>query len=310
MNKIPVVFDSDPGVDDFFAWMLLNSCDMFDIKAVCTVPGNNTLETVTDNAKGIYKLFRMSGTRLAEGANTHMIKPVDVPKGAHGPTGLGTVKLDSSGVDLDEKKAWDVLYEEAVKAKGELQIIAVGPLTNLGIAFFKYPDLKSLIKRIVIMGGSTTTGNMGPFGEANICHDSHAADIVFKTEIPIVMVGLNALPPCAMTREQAEELMPDDLNPEIRKVCLELLEYRQGFPLCDAVTVASIMDDNFAQWVDCTVDIETRSPLTTGMTVCDINNSKAFFDPDSKQPKCKVSITSDGKMFFDMFREMFRKYCW
>ncbi len=310
MSKIPVVFDSDPGVDDFFAWMLLNSCDRFDIKAVTTVPGNNTLETVTRNAMGIYRLFRMSGTRLAEGANTHMIKPIDPPKGGHGPTGLGDVILDTGDVKLDEKKAWDVIYEEAVKAKGELEIFAVGPLTNLGIAFFKYPDLVDLIKRIVIMGGTTTRGNMSQFGEANICHDSHAAKIVFDTGLPIVMVGLNALPPCAMTRDQCEELMPDDLNPEIREVVLRLMTHRRGFPLCDAVTIAAIMDDNFAEWAECYVDIEVRSPLTTGITICDLNNSKAFFGEPAGQRKCKVAITSDGKMFFDMFREMFKKYCW
>jgi len=310
MSKIPVVFDSDPGVDDFFAWMLLNSCDKFDIRAVTTVPGNQTLEAVTRNARGIYRLFRMSGTRLAEGASTHMLKPVDVPPGAHGVTGLGDVLLDPGDVQLDEKKAWDVIYEEAVKAKGELEIFAVGPLTNLGIAFFKYPDLKKLVKRLVIMGGSTTTGNMGPFGEANICHDSHAADIVFKTGIPTVMVGLNALGPCAMTKDQCEALMPEDINPEVKDVCMRLMTHRRGFPLCDAVTVAAVMDDNFCEWVDCYVDVETRSPLTTGITVCDVNGSKDFFGNKPDQPKCKVAITSNGEMFFDMFREMFKKYCW
>ncbi|MGI5888867.1 MAG: nucleoside hydrolase [Oscillospiraceae bacterium] len=310
MERIPVILDTDPGVDDFFAWMLLNSCGDYDLRAVCTVPGNNTLETVTQNARGIYKLFRMKGTRLAAGAETHMIKPVDVPKGAHGPTGLGTVRLDPSGVELDPKKAWDVIYEEAVKAGGKLEIIAVGPLTNLGIAFFKYPELRSMIHRIVVMGGSTTSGNMSPFGEANIAHDPHAARIVFDSGVPIVMVGLNALPPCAMTAGQCEELMPEGLNSEIRKVVLQLMEFRNGFPLCDAVTVASVMDESFAEWAECTVDVETRSPLTAGMTVCDLKNSKKFFGGSGSKAKCRVAITTDGKKFFEMFRKMFLSYCW
>ena len=70
------------------------------------------------------------------------------------------------------------------------------------------------------------------------------------------------------------------------------------------------MDDNFCEWVDCYVDVETRSPLTTGITVCDVNGSKDFFGNKPNQPKCKVAITSNGEMFFEMFREMFKKYCW
>ena len=260
-------------------------------------------------AKAFLTTRTISPTKAAAGASTHMLKPVDVPPGAHGPTGLGTVELDPGDVKLDEKKAWDVIYEEAVKANGELEIIAVGPLTNLGIAFFKYADLKKLVKRIVIMGGSTTQGNMGPFGEANICHDSHAADIVFKTGIPIVMVGLNALPPCAMEGDQMEELMPENINPEVKDVCLRIMQSRH-YPLCDAVTVAAVLDENLAQWVDCYVDIETRSPLTTGITICDLAGSKDYFGGDGARQKCKVAITTDGKLYYDMFREMFKKYCW
>ena len=309
MSRIPVVLDCDPGIDDFFAWMLLYSSEKYDIRAVTTVPGNNTLETVTRNARGIYRLFRMSGTRLAAGARTHMLKPVDVPPMAHGSTGLGEVVLDPGDQPLDEKPAWDVIYEEAVKAGGELEIFAVGPLTNLGIAFFKYPDLKKLVRKMVIMGGTTTSGNMGAYGEANICHDPHAAAIVFNTGIPIDMVGLNALMPCAMEGEDMEKLMPENLNREIRDNCLEIMKSRH-YPLCDAVTVAAELREDFAQWAECYVDIETRSELSSGMTVCDLGHSKDFLGSAGGQRKCRVAITSNGEMFYEMFREMFKKYCW
>lgn len=308
MNKRPVIFDTDPGVDDFFAWMLLNASDQFDIKAVITVPGNQTLEAVTRNAKGIYKLFNMHGVRLAQGSPRHMIKALDIHSG-HGPTGLGNITLDTTGVELDEYRAWDVIYQEAVKAGGELELIAVGPLTNLGIAFFKYPDLKGMIKQITVMGGTTEEGNMSPFGEANIYHDPHAAKIVFDTGIPIVMVGLNALAPCAMTKEDMLKLMPECLDSDVRAVCTDLVEFRGGYPFCDAVTVAAIMDDRFAEWAEYGVEIETRSPLTWGATICDKNGSYRYFGDGDERPKVKVAITSDRVLFFEMFREMFTHYC-
>lgn len=307
MSKRPVIFDTDPGVDDFFALMLLNSSDLFEIKAVTTVPGNQTLEAVTNNAKGIFKLFGMKGVRLAQGSPRHMILPLDIPT-VHGPTGLGNVTLDGSGVELDALRAWDVIYDEAKKCGGELEIVAVGPLTNLGIAFFKYPELKTMIKQITIMGGSTGIGNMGPFAEANICHDPHAADIVFKTGIPVVMVGLNALPPCALSKEEMVALMPADLKPEIRKVCTELAEFRKGSPLCDAITVAAIIDDSFATWGNYGVDVETRSILTGGITICDMHNSKRFFSDNEAKFKAKVAITTDREKYLKMMADMFSFY--
>ena len=302
MKRRPVILDADPGVDDFFAWMLLNSSEQFDLRAVTTVPGNETIEKVTRNAQGIYRLFRMKNTRLAKGAPRFMLKWLDI-HGSHGATGLADVVLPTDGVELDPYPAWDVIYQEAVRAKGELELIAVGPLTNLGMAFFKYPDLPDLIKRIIIMGGTTLEGNMSPLGEANIYHDPHAAKIVFDTGCPITMVGFNALDDCWMTKDQMEALMPDNLWPELRKDCLRLATHRKGFPFCDAITVAAVMDENFSHWEDCAVEVETRSELTWGMTVC------SPWEERRDRPLVKVALDSNGPMFFEMFREMFTHYC-
>ena len=309
MNKRPVLFDSDPGIDDFFAWMLLQTADQFELKAVTTVPGNATLEAVTRNALGIAKLLHTpDSVRVAAGSPRHMLRPLELCD-VHGPTGLGTLNLEGDEGRLCEKHAWDVLYEEAVKAEGRLEIVAVGPLTNLGIAFFKYPNLPKMIKQITVMGGSTGIGNMTPFGEANIVHDPHAAAIVFSSGVPITMVGLNALPPCRMTKEQMEELMPANLNPQIREVCLSLAEFRQGIPLCDAITVAALLDEKFAEFQEFGVDIETRSPVSEGMTVVDMLRSKEFFADEDVPNKVRVAMNTDAERYFALFRNMFCHYC-
>lgn len=310
MSKRPVLFDSDPGVDDFFAWMLLQGADQFELKAVTTVPGNATLDVVTRNALGIARLFHTpDSVRIAAGSPRHMLRPLELCD-VHGPTGLGTLELEGDKDRLDKKHAWDVLYEEAVKAQGQLEIVAVGPLTNLGIAFFKYPELPGMIKQITVMGGSTGIGNMTPFGEANIAHDPHAASIVFSCGVPVTMVGLNVIAPCRMTKEQMEELMPDDLNPEVRRVCLNLAEFRRGIPLCDAITVASLLDEEFAEFQELGVDIETRSPISEGMTVVDMMKSKQFFADEDAPNKVRVAMSTNPQRYFALFREMFRHYCY
>ena len=91
----------------------------------------------------------------------------------------------------DPRKAWDRIHDEAIACEGELVVVTVGPETNLALALQKYPDLKHLIKKITVMGGSLTTGNVSEYAEANLWHDAEAARIVFDSGIPIDMIGLN-----------------------------------------------------------------------------------------------------------------------
>ena len=111
----------------------------------------------------------------------------------HGESGLGPVQLPRAGRPFDDKKAWDVLYEEAVKAEGKLQVIAIGPLTNIATALLLYPELKKSIAHLTIMGGSAKYGNSSPYGEFNIWVDPYAAKLVMESGIPITLLGLDTL---------------------------------------------------------------------------------------------------------------------
>ena len=91
-----------------------------------------------------------------------------------------------------------MIYRTAVECEGDLHLVTVGPVTNVALAFLKYPDLPSLIKKITCMGGSTLEGNMNAYGEANIAHDALAAKIVFNSGVPIDMIGLNVTLRCNM----------------------------------------------------------------------------------------------------------------
>ena len=160
MIKIPVILDTDPGVDDFMAIMLANSSDRLDIKAVTVVAGNQTLKKTSKNALDIASFLKMK-TRIAKGAEKPVNKEIEIADEVHGESGIGSVVLPDGNLEFDSDYAWDVMYQEAVKAEGKLQIIAVGPLTNVAVAILKYRDLKHYVDRIVLMGGSTDYGNNG-----------------------------------------------------------------------------------------------------------------------------------------------------
>jgi len=203
MKKIPIVIDCDPGTDDAVAIMLAHASDKLDIKAITPVAGNVAYKYTSKNACDLAGLLGID-CRISKGADRALMKPFTGDATyVHGENGLGKVVLENkSGKTLEDKYAWDVIYEEAVKAKGELVICAVGPLTNIAITIMKHPDLKDYVKRLLIMGGSFTQGNITPYAEYNIWFDPHACELVLHSGIPITLCGLDCTNGAALTFEE------------------------------------------------------------------------------------------------------------
>lgn len=109
----------------------------------------------------------------------------------HGENGLGNVQLPLPDTAPEQMPAWDALYAAAKRMPGELRLVATGPLTNVAIALTKYPDLHGLLHSIALMGGAAVGGNVTPAAEFNIYDDPDAAQIVFKSGVPLVMCGLD-----------------------------------------------------------------------------------------------------------------------
>ena len=190
MNRIPVWFDTDIGVDDAAAFLVLNKLPQLVLKGISAVAGNVELDFTYPNARNICALAK-SYYPVYKGAAKPLFRELHTAHDIHGPEGLGRAKLPVSDAPHTTIPAWDAIHEAAVEAGGELQIIAVGPLTNIAITIAKYPDLRTLVRRIVIMGGGAARGNVTPAAEFNIYTDPHAAQMVFKSGIPVVMCGLD-----------------------------------------------------------------------------------------------------------------------
>ncbi len=206
MKKIPIVIDCDPGTDDAVALMLANSSDLLDLRAICPVAGNVAYRNTSRNACTIAGYLGMD-CRISKGADRAMLKAFEGDAAyVHGDDGMCGMKLpNSTGRTLEDKYAWDVIYEEAVKCGGELVICAVGPLTNIAITIMKHPDLRDYVKRILIMGGSFTQGNVTPYAEYNIWYDPHACELVLHSGIPITLCGLDCTTGAGLTMDELEE---------------------------------------------------------------------------------------------------------
>ncbi|MGL5438921.1 MAG: nucleoside hydrolase [Filifactoraceae bacterium] len=309
MSKIPVIIDTDPGVDDFIAIMLANSMDELDIRAITTVAGNQTLEITTKNALDIAEFLSIE-TRIAKGAQSPLNKPLTIANKVHGDSGIGPVKLKDSSKKLDKYYAWDVIYQEAIKNNGKINIVAIGPLTNIAIALLKYDTLYKYIEKITIMGGSTGTGNITPYSEFNIYVDPFAADIVFKSGVPIKMVGLNVTMQTVLTQDLVKDLKQIDskINTEVSMLLDHMANIYNNFgynfvAVHDALTVASVAKPEILEYKDFYVTVETREGLSEGRTVVDLDRSHR-----KENLNAKVALSGNTDMFVDILKEMMKFY--
>lgn len=190
-ERIPIIIDTDPGVDDAIAIMLAAASDNLEIVGLTPVDGNVEAKYTFKNALDLSEFLQL-GCPVAKGAERQLT--VQAPRHSgltHGATGMGSVTLPEAKGDYHPLPAWDFIYEKAKEYGGRLHIVAIGPLTNLARLLLEHPDAKDYIKEIDIMGGGVEGGNSTPYAEFNFWIDPPAADIVFKSGIPIVMAGLN-----------------------------------------------------------------------------------------------------------------------
>jgi purine nucleosidase len=195
VKQIPVLLDTDPGVDDAMALALLARHPLAQLVGITTVYGNTHVEQTTHNALALCERMGLS-VPVAQGASRPLLKPAG--HGAefvHGEGGLGGVKLPAAKRRPDPRRAATLISDLARAHSGDLVLVPVGPLTNIAIALNQDPELVRHVRRVVVMGGAFGTqghwGNVSPFAEANIANDPHAADQVFAADWEVQIIGLD-----------------------------------------------------------------------------------------------------------------------
>jgi len=268
---IPVIIDCDPGVDDAIALCIAAAADQLDVKAMTSVCGNALLGRTT------YNLLTLAGYL---GIDAPIARGQAIPMGAdgygtsgliHGNNGLGDFVLAAELPTLDRRKAWDVIYDTAKSENGNLQLIALGPLTNIATALELHPDLPDLIDRIVIMGGSTSGGNQTDYAEFNIHCDPIAAEAVFSSGIDIVMVGLDVTRQTYLSSADVEEMMPENckisyLFNGLSKQFAKIFPSNPGVNLHDPLAVMYSFDPAVASGYRATVTVDVSDGDRRGET--------------------------------------------
>ena len=275
-KPIPVWLDTDPGVDDAMAMGLLFAIPEYDVKGVSAVAGNVALEKTFQNARNLAAFFGRRDVPVYPGASRPLARSPRTAAFVHGENGLGNMTLPESDAPVETTPAWDALCAAAQGAAGELVLIAVGPLTNVALAFEKHPSLPKLLQRLVIMGGSASGGNATPAAEANIFCDAEAADMVFRSGVPIVMCGLDMTLKTVMSPAELDKL--GELNPVckfLRDAAQHGLAYSRahgvdGMALHDPTAVLYPLYPDLFSGREAGVVVETKDSETYGRTVTDL----------------------------------------
>ncbi len=309
MRKIPLWIDCDPGVDDAAAILAALQLEQLDIKGVSAVSGNVLLDKTYPNARDLISLGGREDIPVYMGADRPLRREPVTAAYVHGENGLGGADIPHSSAPEQEKKAWDALYDAAVEAEGELILVAVGPLTNIGLALAKYGDLPRLIKKAVIMGGSATMGNTTPAAEFNIYVDPEAADMLFASGIPVVMCGLDVTLKAMVMPEEIDKMA--EYGPQgkflSRALQCSLAFVRtfgfEGVPLHDVCPILYCVEPELFTTELAGVRVETRGKYTAGKTVTDLYSDYQF---EFKNTLVALDVNRDA--FAERFLALMAKY--
>jgi purine nucleosidase len=307
-----IIIDTDPGQDDAAAIMLaFASPEEIDILGLCAVAGNVPLKLTSRNIRIICELCGRTDIPVFEGAERPLVRAPITAEHVHGSTGLDGPVLDEPTMAAQKQHAVDFIIETLLREPaGTVTLCTLGALTNVALALQKAPEIASRVKEIVMMGGGFFEGgNITPAAEFNIYVDPQAADIVFRSGMPIVVMPLDVTHKLLTTKARVSRIREIGTRPAIAMA--EMLEFFERFdiekygsdggPLHDPSVIAYLVKPELFQGRDCNVEIEISSELTMGMTVVD------WWRVTERPANARVMRTVDADGFFELLSERFAR---
>ena len=307
MARQPIIIDCDPGQDDALAILLaLGSPEDLNVLAVTAVAGNVPLSFTEVNARKLVALAGRTDIPVYAGADRPLVQELVTAEFVHGKTGLDGADLPEPSTPLADGHAAlaivDILRREPA---GTVTICPVGPLTNIALAMRLAPDIVTRIKAIVLMGGAIGVGNITPAAEFNIYVDPHAADIVFRAGVPLVMHGLDVTHKALVTpkRLAAIEVIGTEVSDAVHGLLTFYNIFDQargegkGAPLHDPCAIAYVMRPDLFDGRDCNVAIDITSDRSMGRTLVD------WRERTDAPINARVIDELDADGFFDLLTE-------
>jgi pyrimidine-specific ribonucleoside hydrolase len=302
---IPVIIDTDPGIDDAIAIALACASPEIDLLGITTVGGNTGIENTTGNALKLLHLFGRDDVPVGAGAARALVFEADLGDPTiHGQGGLGGVELALPDRGADPRGALGLLVDLVERHPEPITLIAIGPLTNVALFAATRPDLYAKLDRLVIMGGGVhLTGNHTPTGEFNIWFDPEAAARVFSAGVEVTMVGLDVTHKAMFAGTDWAPLRSAEAG-AVGAAIAGMVDFYGSFYMSqygsdataqhDSLAVAAVVKPELVTTQHCWVGVETAGTLTRGMTVADLK------DVWKQTPNTHVALDVDVPAFIDL----------
>lgn len=312
MTARKIIIDTDPGQDDAVAILLaLASPEEIEVLGITAVAGNVPLALTEKNARIVCELAGHTEVPVYAGCDRPLNRPLVTAEHVHGKTGLDGPDLPEPKMELAKGHAVDFIIDTLrAHNPGTVTLCPLGPLTNIATAFQKAPDIIDRVQEIVLMGGAYfEVGNITPTAEFNIHVDPEAADIVFKSGRPVVVMSLDVTHKALVTKPRNDAFRA--LGSKVGVAVAQMTDFFErydkekygsaGAPLHDPCVTAYLIRPELFTGRHVNVEIETQSELTMGMTVAD------WWGVTDRKPNAMFMGDLDADGFFALLTERLAK---
>lgn len=304
-----IIIDTDPGQDDAVAILLALASPEIEVLGITAVAGNVPLSLTEVNARKVCELAGRPDIRVFAGADRPLKRELVTAEYVHGATGLNGPVLPEPKMPLQDQHAVDFIVETLLAAEGSITLCLLGPLTNIAMALQKAPEITAKIDEIVLMGGGCFEGgNITPSAEFNIYVDPQAAEIVFKSGVPITVLPLDVTHQVLTTADRIKAFR--DLGNKCGIATAKMMDFFERFdeekygtdgaPLHDPNVIAYLLQPDLYQGRFVNIEIEIQSELTMGMMVTD------WWGVTGRPKNATFMRHVDHHGFFDLLLERYK----
>lgn len=307
MERRPFIIDCDTGTDDAIAIIAAFGCRDIEVRALTSVNGNVCEAYTSENNRNIVEYLGVQA-EVAHGARIPFFSRGDYYDTTHGTTGLGDVLLpEAKQVRFSKEAAPELIRRIAEEEDGKLELLVIGPMTNIAIAISLYPELREKIRHIWFMGGAVRGGNVTTTAEFNIWVDPVAAKLVIASGIPMTMVGLDVTLKAALNREDEADIRSCGKKGAV--LAADILDFMfrrlekggEDALMHDALALAAAACPECLVCRDYFVDVECDGEYTAGHTAVDVRGRSG------KAPNVSVAMELDLGIFKKWLKESIKQ---
>ncbi len=260
-KRIPVIIDTDPGVDDALALKMAFSSPKLEIRLICSVAGNVNLNLTTANALYLAKHYG-GGIPVARGSASPLSRNTTDASSVHGASGIGNYVIPPHDYALDSKDGVRAIRDTLLASEEPVILITLGPMTNIAALLSRFPEVRDRIRKIYAMIASVDgTGNITPYAEFNSYCDPEALDAVVRSGLEIIFAPMHLGRDAKLAES---DILAQGKGSEFGAMLAEVFQGYQddaageGYvAMYDANAVAALLHPELYRFVRCNAEVNT-----------------------------------------------------